>query len=84
MLRYTIGLLDDQQGFQKQIISLISKYKNYNINERQLQVLAQAFIRALKQSNGDQWKSIYDESWEWASQLTIETFVMYSNSKINK
>jgi len=85
MLRYTIGLLDDQQGFQKQIISLISKYQNYNINERQLQVLARTFIHALKQSNGDQWKSIYDESWEWVSQLTIEIFAMYSqNSKINK
>jgi len=85
MLRYTMGLLDDQQGFQKQIISLISKYQNPNINECHVEVLVQTFIRALKQSNGNHWKSIYDESWQWVSQLVIEAFNMYSqNSQINK
>lgn len=85
MLRYTIGLLDDQQEFQKNIISLTIKYDNCGINENQLKVLAQIFIRALKQANNHQWKSIHDKSWQWLLQFVDEILNIHSqNPKLNK
>jgi len=82
ILQYTIRLLDDQQEFKKQIISLILRYRNYGINENQLGIVIEAFIRILRQSNDHKWKPIYDDAWQWMSQSVIRLFVTSRNLNV--